>query len=45
MKMYVVLDKEKPGIGSIRILNLTEVRSTTVQVAKCSFKIITYVKA
>jgi hypothetical protein len=29
--MYVVSDKDKPGIGSIRGLNLAAVRPTTVQ--------------
>jgi hypothetical protein len=29
--MYMVLDKEKPGIGSIRGLSLATVRPTTVQ--------------
>jgi hypothetical protein len=29
--MYVLLDKEKPGIGSISGLNLATVRSTAVQ--------------
>jgi hypothetical protein len=35
--MYVVLDKEKPGIG----LNLAAVRPMTVQVTKCSFRVVT----
>jgi hypothetical protein len=34
--MYVVLDKEKPGIGSIRELNMAAVRTTTVQLTNCS---------
>jgi hypothetical protein len=33
--MYVVLDK-KPGIGSIRGLNLAAVRPTTVQLTAVS---------
>jgi hypothetical protein len=35
--MYVQLDKEKPGIGNIRGLNLAAVKSTTVQVSDCRF--------
>jgi hypothetical protein len=35
--MYVQLDKEKPGIGNIRGLNLVEVKSTSVQVSDCRF--------
>jgi hypothetical protein len=36
--MYVVLDKEKPGAGSITGLNLAAVRPTTVQLTNCSFR-------
>jgi hypothetical protein len=35
--MYAQLDKEKPGIGNIRGLNLAAVKSTTVQVSYCHF--------
>jgi hypothetical protein len=35
--MYVVLDKEKSGIGNIKGLNLAAVRPTTVQLTNCSF--------
>jgi hypothetical protein len=35
--MYVQLDKEKPGIGNIRDLNLAAVKSTTVQMSDCCF--------
>jgi hypothetical protein len=35
--MYVQLDKEKPGIGNIRGLNLSAVKSTTDQVSDCRF--------
>jgi hypothetical protein len=38
--MYVVLDKEKPGIGSIRGLNLEVVRPVTIQVTNCSFRVV-----
>jgi hypothetical protein len=31
IQMYMQLDKEKPGIGNIRGLNLAAVKSTTVQ--------------
>jgi hypothetical protein len=43
----VVLDKEKPGIGSIRCLNLAALRPTTVQMINCSFGVlvVTQVKA
>jgi hypothetical protein len=43
--MYVVLDKEKSAIGSIRGLNLATVRPTTVQLTNYSFRVVTYVKA
>jgi hypothetical protein len=36
--MYVQLDKEKPGIGNIRGLNLAAVKSTTVQVSDSRFR-------
>jgi hypothetical protein len=36
-QMYMELDKEKPGIGNIRGLNLATVKSTTVQVPDCRF--------
>jgi hypothetical protein len=36
-QMYVQLDKDKPGIGNIRGLNLAAVKSTTVQVSDCRF--------
>jgi hypothetical protein len=39
--MYVILDKEKPGIGNIRGLNLAAVRPTTVQLTNCSFRVVT----
>jgi hypothetical protein len=38
--MYVVLDKEKPGIGSIGGLNSAAVRPTTVQLTNCGFRIV-----
>jgi hypothetical protein len=38
--MYVVLDREEPGIGSIRGLNLAAVRPTTVQLTNCSFRVV-----
>jgi hypothetical protein len=34
--MYMVMDKEKPGIGSKRGLNLAVVRPTTVQLTAVS---------
>jgi hypothetical protein len=45
IKMYVVLDKKKPCIGSIRGLNLAAVRPTVDQLANCSFEVVKYVKA
>jgi hypothetical protein len=39
--MYVVWDKEKPGAGSIRGLNLAAVRPTAVQLTHCSFRVVT----
>jgi hypothetical protein len=39
-EMNVVLDKEKPGIGSIRGLNSAAVRPTTVQLTNCSFTVV-----
>jgi hypothetical protein len=38
--MYVVLDKEKPGIRSITGLNLAAVTPTTFQMTTCSFGIV-----
>jgi hypothetical protein len=38
--MYVLVDKEKPGIGSIRGFNLAAVRPTTVQLTNCSFRVV-----
>jgi hypothetical protein len=38
--MYVVLENEKPGIGSIRGLNLVAVRPTTIQLTNCSFRVV-----
>jgi hypothetical protein len=42
MYKYVVLDKEKPGVGCITHLNLVAVRptSTTVQLTKYSFRVV-----
>ena len=37
----VVLDKEKPCIGSMRGLNLAAGRPTTVQLTNCSFRVST----
>jgi hypothetical protein len=34
MRMFAILDKAKPDIGSIRGLNLAAVMCTTVQVSK-----------
>jgi hypothetical protein len=34
--MYVQLDKEKPGIGNVRGLNLAAVKPTAVQVSAVS---------
>jgi hypothetical protein len=42
--MYEVLNKEKPGIGSIRNLNLAAVRPKTVQLTSCIFRVVTKVK-
>jgi hypothetical protein len=38
--MYVVLDKEKPGLGSIRGLNLAAVAPSTVQLTNYSFRVV-----
>jgi hypothetical protein len=38
--MYVVLDKEMPGRGNMRGLNLAAVRPTTVQLANSSFIVV-----
>jgi hypothetical protein len=35
--MYVQLDKENPGTGNIRGLNLAAGKPTTVQVSNCRF--------
>jgi hypothetical protein len=35
--MYMQLDKEEPGIGNIRDLNLAAVNPKTVQVSDCCF--------
>jgi hypothetical protein len=37
IQMYVQLDRENPGIGNTRGLNLVAVRPTTVQVSNCRF--------
>jgi hypothetical protein len=42
--MYVVLDKEKPSIYSIRGLNLAAGRLTTVHLTNCSFSVVAVVK-
>jgi hypothetical protein len=42
--MYALLDKEKPGIGSIGGLHLAVARPTTVRMTNCSFRVVTYVK-
>jgi hypothetical protein len=34
------LDTEKPGIGSIRGLNLEVVRPTAIQLTNCSFRVV-----
>jgi hypothetical protein len=39
--MYVVLDEEKPGTGSIGGLNLVAVRPTTIQPTNYSFRVVT----
>jgi hypothetical protein len=39
--MYMLLDKEKPGKGSVGGLNLAVVRPTTVQLTNCIFRIVT----
>jgi hypothetical protein len=36
----LVLDKHKPGIGSIRGLSLASVRPTTVKLTICSFRVV-----
>jgi hypothetical protein len=33
--------QEKPGMGTIRGLNLAAVRTTIVQLTNCSFRIVT----
>jgi hypothetical protein len=43
--MYVVFDKERPCIRSIRGLNFAVVRPTTVQVTNCHFEVVKQVKA
>jgi hypothetical protein len=43
--MYLVLENEKLGIGSIRGLNLAAVSPTSVQQIYRSFKVVTQVKA
>jgi hypothetical protein len=39
--MYVALDKEKPGIGTIKGVILAAVRPTTVQLTDCNFRVVT----
>jgi hypothetical protein len=39
--MYVVFDKEKAGIGSLRGLNSAAARPTTVQLTNRSFRVVT----
>jgi hypothetical protein len=38
--MYVVFDNEKPGIGSIRGLNLGVVRPVIIQLADCNLRVV-----
>jgi hypothetical protein len=38
--MYVVLDKETPGIVSIRVLNSAAVRPTTLWLTNYSFRVV-----
>jgi hypothetical protein len=37
IQIFVQLDKDNPGIGNIRGLNLAAVKPTTVQVSNCCF--------
>jgi hypothetical protein len=37
IQMYVQLEKENPGTGNIRGLNVVAVKPTTVQVSNCRF--------
>jgi hypothetical protein len=36
-----VLDKERPGLGSVRGVNLVAVRPTTIQLTNHSFRVVT----
>jgi hypothetical protein len=38
--MYMVLDKEKPGIGGMGGLNLAVVRHMTVKLFNSSFRVV-----
>jgi hypothetical protein len=38
--IYLVLGREKPGIGIIKGLNIAAVRLTTLQVNNCSFRVV-----
>jgi hypothetical protein len=38
--MYMVLDKEKPGIGSITGLKLAVVMPTIVKLSNCSLRLV-----
>jgi hypothetical protein len=39
--MYVVLDKEEPGIGDVKDLNLEAVSPVAVQLTNCSCRVVT----
>jgi hypothetical protein len=43
--MDFVMDKDKPGMGSERGLNLSAVRLMAVRSTNCSLKVVTQVKA
>jgi hypothetical protein len=38
--MYMVLDKEQPGIGSIIGLILAAVRPMSIQLTNCNFRVV-----
>jgi hypothetical protein len=40
IEIYVVVGKEKPCIGTVRGLNFAAVRLTTIQLTKCSFRVL-----
>jgi hypothetical protein len=40
IEIYLVVDKERPCVGTVRGFNLAAVRLTTLQLTECSFRVV-----